>query len=485
MSETQNLLQRVDAAKAQLDSLRPLDREREDRVMQKFRLWWTYHSNAIEGNTLTQGETEMFLMEGLTAKGKPLKDHLDLRGHSNAINYLLGFIHDQEVLTEAAIRKLHEILLVEPYQVQAITPDGLPTMKTVALGQYKTQPNHVRTPTGETHYYASPEETPAKMDDLMTWYRDEIAKGAMHCVEMAARFHHQFTAIHPFDDGNGRMSRLLMNLMLMQAGYPPTVIRLSERDQYLAVLRRADRDEHDDFLNFIAEHVVSSLELFIRAAMGEEIHEPTDLEKEIALLKIKLQHIEEPEHLCVDVQQELFRNSIDPLFTETMCRAKSLSELFSECVVKIEEEIGNQSYSTRIEDKSMSLDSFLEQPLSSLLIAARDDWHLEPEIWIEDIVIQRLCVVLEFRGFKKARFDTFNLLASIDITFEPLKYHLLFPDVTQPPLIDFFNYSNGEPGKFIEHLYQEPLTKDEITEVAQKLTRFFVEEIKKKTNGHS
>ncbi|MBV9658206.1 MAG: Fic family protein, partial [Verrucomicrobia bacterium] len=113
MTTFEALLQRVDSAKAQLDSMRPLDREREARVMQKFRLWWTYHSNAIEGNSLTQGETEMFLMEGLTAKGKPLKDHLDLRGHSNAINYLLGFIRDKEVLTEAAIRELHKILLVE------------------------------------------------------------------------------------------------------------------------------------------------------------------------------------------------------------------------------------------------------------------------------------------------------------------------------------------------------------------------------------
>ncbi len=92
--------------------------------MQKFRLWWTYHSNAIEGNSLTQGETEVFLMEGLTAKGKPLKDHLDLRGHSNAINYLLGFVRDQEVLTEAAIRKLHENPPGGAVPIQAITPDG-------------------------------------------------------------------------------------------------------------------------------------------------------------------------------------------------------------------------------------------------------------------------------------------------------------------------------------------------------------------------
>src|SRR5438874_9466692 len=162
MSKLSALLSRVDELKTKLDQGRPLSTEVEQRVLQRFRLWWTYHSNAIEGNSLTQGETEMFLMEGLTAKGKPLKDHLDLRGHSNAINYLLGFVRDQEVLTEAAIRKLHEILLIEPYQAQAITPDGLPTMKTIGLGCYKAQPNSVRTPTGEMHYYASPEETPAK-----------------------------------------------------------------------------------------------------------------------------------------------------------------------------------------------------------------------------------------------------------------------------------------------------------------------------------
>ena len=138
MSNISDLLVRIDALKAELDSVRPLARDVEERVLQKFRLWWTYHSNAIEGNKLTQGETEMFLLEGLTAKGKPLKDHLDLRGHSNAINYLLAFIRDEEVLTEAAIRKLHEVLLVESYQVPAVTPDGLPTTKTVLLAAYRT-----------------------------------------------------------------------------------------------------------------------------------------------------------------------------------------------------------------------------------------------------------------------------------------------------------------------------------------------------------
>jgi Fic family protein len=449
------ILERVDSAKAQLEGLRPLAREQEDRVMQKFRLWWTYHSNAIEGNTLTQGETEMFLMEGLTAKGKPLKDHLDLRGHSNAINYLLGFIHDKEVLTEAAIRKLHEILLVEPYQVQAVSPDGLPTMKTVALGQYKSQPNHVRTPTGETHFYATPEETPAKMQDLMTWYRDETTKAAMHPVEIAARFHHRFTDIHPFDDGNGRMSRLLMNLMLMQSGYPPAVIRLSERDQYLAALRRADADEYDDFLAFIAEHVESSLLLYIRAAKGEEIHEPTDLEKEIALLKMDLKHVEEPEPLDVFVQQRLFENSIDPLFAEIVKLMKPLCELFSESVISLSGSFGTKGQGYAISEQVKLLVS-MKAPRPA-------------GCWSGSNVIKNLSLNFQLNGFKKARFDIFDLSILLPLIFDPLKYRVELPVY----------------GLAIQHFYQEPLSKDEITEIAQKLTRFFVEAIKRKTNGHS
>lgn len=396
-------------------------------------------------------------MEGLTAKGKPLKDHLDLRGHSNAINYLLGFVHDNEVLTEAAIRKLHEILLVEPYQVQAITPDGLPTMKTVALGQYKTQPNHVRTPTGETHYYARPEETPAKMRDLMEWYRDETGKGTMHPVEMAARYHHQFTAIHPFDDGNGRMSRLLMNLMLMQGGYPPAVIRLGERDQYLAALRRADAGECDDFLCFIAEHMVASLGLYIRAARGEEIHEPTDLEKEIALLKIELKHVEEPDSLTQDIQRQLFENSFNPFLVEVAKLLTPLCEFFLESSISASVDFGNERMSSSFEAKL---------PFSEPNLSLQIDRG-----WSQNGVIRSLRLTFALNGFKKARFDTFDLDSQLHFMFEPLKYILMLPS-TKTPLT-------------IQHFYQEFLTRDEITEVAQKLVRFFVDAIKQKTNGHS
>src|ERR1700744_3591219 len=122
-----DIINEVDALKKKVDALRPLPPDVEGKVFQKLRLDWNYNSNAIEGNKLNYGETVAFLMEGITAKGKPLKDHLEIRGHNEAINFLLSIVKDTRPLSEADIRRLHKMILVEPYDVKAQTADGLPT----------------------------------------------------------------------------------------------------------------------------------------------------------------------------------------------------------------------------------------------------------------------------------------------------------------------------------------------------------------------
>jgi len=135
-----SLLEEINRLKAALDALRPLSQDREGRVMQKFRLDWNYHSNAIEGNSLTYGETIVFLMEGLTAKGKPFKDHLDIKGHNEGIDFLMDVIKNRQMLSEKIIRELHQMILVEPYSTPAQTPNGQQVEKTVTLGKYKSLP---------------------------------------------------------------------------------------------------------------------------------------------------------------------------------------------------------------------------------------------------------------------------------------------------------------------------------------------------------
>jgi Fic family protein len=150
-------------------------------------------------------------------------------------------------------------------------------------------PNHVETSTGEMFYFASPEETPAKMNDLLKWYKDETEQGESHPLILASLFHYRFVRIHPFDDGNGRMSRLLMNLILMKHGYPPVIIETSLKNHYLDALQYADAEDYDKFIIFIGERMLESLEMWLRAAKGEAIEEDEDIYELVSSLKRKMQ----------------------------------------------------------------------------------------------------------------------------------------------------------------------------------------------------
>jgi Fic family protein len=274
--------------KTELDKLRPISAEEEARIMQKFRLDWNYHSNHLEGNSLTFGETRMLLLFGTTAGGKPLKDSLEITGHNEAINLVLDVIKQSRPLTEGFIRELHSLILKEPYLIDAITKDGKPTKKLVEIGKYKTLPNHVETKTGEIFYFAKPEETPAKMADLMSWYKEEVKEKKLNPIILAAKFHYDFIRIHPFDDGNGRTARLLMNFILMQFGFPPAIIKSEDKENYFYTLRQGDVGEIKPFIEYIAKNVANSLEIMIKGAKGEDIEEPIDLDKKIALLEQKI-----------------------------------------------------------------------------------------------------------------------------------------------------------------------------------------------------
>lgn len=281
-------LEKAENLKNELDNLRPLDSEAEARIMQKFRLDWNYHSNNLEGNSLTYGETKALILFGITAQGKPLKDHFEITGHNEAINWILEIVKGETVLTESFIRQLHTLLLKESSYKEAQTPEGKPTRRKIEVGKYKTQPNHVITVTGETFYFATPEETPAKMHDLIEWFRKEKEKANVNPIILSALFHYQFIRIHPFDDGNGRVARILMNFILMQFGYPPAIIKTEDKENYYAVLRLADAGELEPFIEYIAKNLIRSLEIMIRGAKGEDIEEPDDLDKELALLERKL-----------------------------------------------------------------------------------------------------------------------------------------------------------------------------------------------------
>lgn len=235
---TTDAIAEIDRLKAELDDLRPLPPDATGRLAQKLRIEWNYHSNAIEGNALTLGETRTLILHGLTARGKPMRDHLDIEGHDDAVKAIEEAVGEGDALNQAFIRNLHSILLKEPYEMPAESPDGHRTMRPISVGQYRTMPNNVRTQTGEMHYFAPPDQVQSMMSDLIDWCRAKEAEGE-HAVVVAATFHYRFVQIHPFDDGNGRMARLLTNLILMRHGYTIAMVQRDGRDQYIAEIEQA------------------------------------------------------------------------------------------------------------------------------------------------------------------------------------------------------------------------------------------------------
>ena len=260
------------ALKKELDQLRPIDAIVEARILQKFRLDWNYHSNHLEGNSLTYGETKALILFGITANGKPLKDILEITGHNEAINWVLEMIKGERPFTENFIRELHSLLLQNSYKASK-NENGEIVSRKISAGKYKTLFNHVETVTGEIFYFASPEETPAKMHDLLLWYNEKLLEKEINPILVAAEFHYKFIRIHPFDDGNGRTARICMNFILMQFRFPPVIIKIEDKTNYFAALQMADAGNIESFITYIAENLIHSLEIMIAGANGEDIEE--------------------------------------------------------------------------------------------------------------------------------------------------------------------------------------------------------------------
>lgn len=280
--EELNDIKLIDNQKAEIDAHRPFSKELENKIFQKLKLDWNYNSNAIEGNQLSYGETVAFLNFGLTAKGKPFKDHLDIKGHNEAIGFMLQLIKEDRPLSESDIKDLHKIILVEPYLSKTISPEGIEFQKEIKIGQYKTSPNHVMTISGDTHYYTNPEEVAFEMNNLLEWYRNAESEN-LHPVIISAVFHHKFTSIHPFDDGNGRLARILSNFILLKHQYPVLVIKNKDKTLYYSALNIADNGIYEDLIKLFTENIRYSLEIIQKAIKGENINEADDLDKEIEL----------------------------------------------------------------------------------------------------------------------------------------------------------------------------------------------------------
>ncbi|MGB4967763.1 MAG: Fic family protein [Candidatus Saccharimonadales bacterium] len=254
------LLALADTLKREIDTQKVRLHPESDlwpKILEKMRVDWTYHSNAIEGSTLSRGDTLFFLQEGLTVEGKPFKDFLDARNHAEAIDLLFDVVANARPISEGLIKEINALLLSGISHTPAQTPTGQPVRKPVYAGQYKRLPNHVLQQDGSLHQYVLPEQVSTQMQTLVTWIN--AAKPEIHPIVIAGVAHYHLVRIHPFDDGNGRGARILMNLILLKAGFFPAIIRREVKRTYLEALGAADQGDIVPFLSLIVSQLIETL----------------------------------------------------------------------------------------------------------------------------------------------------------------------------------------------------------------------------------
>ena len=210
----------IKKALAAWQNIQPLSEKDRERLSRRFTVDFNYNSNHIEGNTLTYGQTEILLLFGKVIGEADVHDVEEMTASNVGLRMMTEEAAVKDIpLTQNFIRTLHKTLLREDYTVCRNLPGGVQTSYVIHAGQYKTRPNSVITRYGDRFEYASPEETPGLMADLVDWYNTAEQEGKLSPVELAALFHYRYIRIHPFEDGNGRTARLLSGYIMDLNGY--------------------------------------------------------------------------------------------------------------------------------------------------------------------------------------------------------------------------------------------------------------------------
>lgn len=257
--EIQEIIERVRHKKAVLDRLRPLSPSVLARLKDDFEVEWTYHSNSIEGNTLTLMETRLVLEQGITIGGKSLREHFEVINHRKSIAFLESLIDKDAPIRSIDILSVHALVLAN------IMDDFAGRLR----------PGMVRI-TGANFTPPNARLVPDLLEELVSYANENPL--SLDAISLATVFHHRFVWIHPFNDGNGRTVRLMMNLLLMRAGFPPVIILSQDRRKYFAALNSANNGDYTRLLLMMLQAAERSLNIYISSVGGDyEDYLPTHM----------------------------------------------------------------------------------------------------------------------------------------------------------------------------------------------------------------
>lgn len=437
-------LEEIKAAQNEIESLPKLSPEQEKKLWYRIRLDWNYHSNSMEGNTLTISETATLLIHARHAGNKLGRHYDEMKLHDEVLFYLLEIIREDIPINEKLIRELHASMMGDDYTIDATDPYGNEVKAKGRPGQYKNSPNYVQRGK-EIYRYTAVEDVAPKMYELVNWLNDELAKKELHPIEIAAIFHVRFVTIHPFDDGNGRIGRILMNLILMKSKLAPAIIQREEKPQYLdALVLAQDGENHAPLLNLVAKETYNSMMLRLKAYRGESLERQDDWEKEADLLKQQMKDVQDPlVRISAELVRDCYNNSIDPLFHRFIEKMKAnIADFFLE--QQFYYGLSNQLFKEKEEFKSA-------------LIKVVNPNVLE---------IDTMKILSEFKGFKLSNYEQTAVFEEILVQFSAYYYEI------------FTTGRSGPNAKIIKKRYSQTLSHEEMDELIAHIGKQVTKRIK-------
>jgi Fic family protein len=260
-------IDRLEEKKNLLDTKRPLPYSVLEKVRHQLSIEWTYHSNSIEGNTLTENETQMVLLDGTTVKGKSLREHFEVFNHDRALKQLYELVHADYQINVRDILCIHELVLrsIEDY----------------AAGRFRTGSVRI---VGANFVPPAAHKVPDLMEELISFVNENPYQ--LSDIMLATLFHHQFVHIHPFADGNGRTVRLIMNALLLKKGFPPAIILKPDRKKYYEALNAANRGNYNKLGLLMLQAADRSLSIYLNSidVEADDVYLPiSDIAKEPAV----------------------------------------------------------------------------------------------------------------------------------------------------------------------------------------------------------
>jgi len=463
-----NKLIKIAELQAKIDSYGPLSPELKNKIDYRFRLDWNYHSNAIEGGTLSKEETRTVMVGLAEIHGKPIRDIIEMKGHDAVVMDILRLGKGIIRLSERRLKDIHKSIIDE----EDIDKKGL-------LGNWKTENNHVINYKMEKFNFAPANEVPYRIHKLLDNTNAEIdglesPNKNINPILIALKFHLEYVNIHPFYDGNGRTARIFTNLLLISFGFPPFIVKTNDRDRYNQLLAdiQCYGGNPDLFFEFLCELIVRSQELVLDAIDGKDISDENDFEKELALIDQELSDFREAKvRISNDVIISLFENSFKPLFIQIESRLSALDLRFNQ--KSIHYKIDPIIQLEEIDKMNTTMSGLENQIYFNYQEPEKYGHHLNKSYPIKNLDVKRslirnISVQFSWLGFKKAGTKAFDLYASLGIYFEEFRYSVRYP------------FPSNEI--IVEKLYDEPLRGTDLKEIIKRIEKDVLDRLKSQIN---